>query len=404
VRILHLIDPASPGGGPGTLRLIAEALPRTTGAVHDLLIVGNSRHLAMARRCGLDPRGRITAPLNRPALARGGLQAYLASWEPVHGQYDLLHAWTLPAARLGRFGLGRRAMLATALLPPPPERGGIAARVLAPLRGRPMPVLAGTAHIRRTLEAAGWDPDLITLMPPAVDGDAIGPEQRTLLRQGWGADETTFVVALLGEPSAWADGKLAINAVGRVVLTGKDVRLILDHRTASTDDLRSWLGRLGVDQFVVIDDAVAEPWRVVAGIDAALVASRHGARPAEPAVSSMLWVMAAGVPVIAQAVDSCAGIIEDGATGLLCKPGSYNHAAACILRLYDDAREAKRIGESARTKVERSFAIADFAARLDTVYAQCARGEPIRLADPAARTPEPNKRARTPVARTASPR
>jgi glycosyltransferase involved in cell wall biosynthesis len=371
VRILHLIDPASPGGGPGTLRLAAEALSRSGGADHDVLIVGNSRHRALAGRCGLETRGRLGAPLNRPALARGGLRSFLRACEPVHGRYDLVHAWTLSAAGLGALVAGRRPLLATA----------VAGRVTRPVlrRLRSVPVLAATDSVRRDLEAAGWDPGLLSLLPPGVDRDGIGLEQRGLLRERWGADETTFVAGLLGEPPARLDGVLAMNALARVALSGKDVRLVLHHEATAPHDLRRWLGRLRLGEFVVVDDAAAEPWRIVAGLDAALIASRCGHRAAGASVTHLLRAMAAGVPVVAEAAHSFTGIIDHGTSGLLFEPGDINGAAAGLLHVYDRGREAGELGDAARAVVDQRFDIAGFAARLDAVYEQCVRGEPIRV-------------------------
>ena len=242
-----------------------------------------------------------------------------------------------------------------------------------------VPVLAATDAVRRDLEAAGWDPKMLSLLPPGVDREAIGLEQRALLRERWGADETTFVAGLLGEPPARLDGVLAMNALGRVALSGKDVRLVLHHEATAPHDLRRWLGRLGLGNFVVVDDAAAEPWRVVAGLDAALVATRFGGGAAGPSVTPLLWAMAAGVPVVAEAAHAISGIIDDGTSGLLFEPGDINSAAACLLHLYDRGGEAAGIGDAARAVVDQRFDIAGFAARLDAVYEQCVRGDPIRV-------------------------
>jgi glycosyltransferase involved in cell wall biosynthesis len=385
VRILHLIDPASPGGGPGTLRLAAEALSRSAIADHDVLIVGNSRHRDLAGRCGLETRGRLGAPLNRAALAQGGLRSFLRACEPVNGRYDLLHAWTLSAAGLGALGAGRRPLLATVF-------DGLASRPLR-RRVRSVPVLVAADAVRRDLEADGWDPGLISLLPPGVDREAIGLEHRGLLRERWGADETTFVVGLLGEPPARLDGVLAMNALGRVALTGKDVRLVLHHEATAPHDLRRWLVRLGLGDFVVVDDAAVEPWRIVAGLDAALVAARSGHRVAGLSMMPVLWAMAAGVPVAAEASPVFSDIIDDGASGLLFEPGDINGAAACLLNVYDRGREAAGIGDAARAAVDERFDIAGFAVRLDTVYEQRVRGERIQVPDTPAKRSRVNKLA-----------
>jgi glycosyltransferase involved in cell wall biosynthesis len=295
----------------------------------------------------------------------------LAATEPVCGGYDLLHAWTLPAAGLCVQEAGRRPVLATAVT-------GHAARRLR-RRLRSVPVLGATEAVRRGLEAVGWASGLLSLVPPGVDRDTLGSQPRALLRERWGADEATFVVGLVGEPPARADGRLAMNALGRVILSGKDVKLVLHHEATAPDDLRRWLGRLGLGDFVVIDDAVVEPWRILAGLDAAVIAASSRAREVEPSVMPVLWTMAAGVPVVAQATASIKGLIEDGASGLLFAPGDVHGAAACLLRVYDRSREAARMVDAARAMVERQFDIAGFAARLDAVYAQCVKGEPIRV-------------------------
>ncbi|MHC4420685.1 MAG: glycosyltransferase [Planctomycetota bacterium] len=378
MRILHLIDPASPAGGPGTLRLAAEALARTAGADHDVLIVGNSRHLRSARRCGLKTRGRLGAPLNRPSLARSGLRSYLAASETVGRGYDLLHVWTLSAAGLAVMEAAGRPVLATAV-------AGSAASVPRTLRRRllSVPVLAATAALGGDLEAAGWASGLLS---PGVDRGAIDPQQRVLLRERWGADETTFVAGLVGEPPAWADGRLALNALGRVALSGRDVKLVLHHEATAPDDLRRWLSRLGLSDIVVMDDAVVEPWRIVAGLDAALVANGIRARAAAPSVTPVLWAMAAGLPVVAEATASIRGLINDGASGLLFAPSDTHGAAAHLLWAHDHSREAARIGDAAQATVERRFGVGGFAARLDAVYEQCVKGEPICVPEVA---PEP---------------
>jgi glycosyltransferase involved in cell wall biosynthesis len=388
VRILHLVDPASPGGGPATLRLVAEATSRAGGAVHDVLIIGNTGHLRLAGRCGLSPRGRIAAPLNRPGLGRAGLRSFLRAWEPVTGGYDLLHAWTLPSAALAL--LEGRPLLATVLVVPE-EAPGVAGRwVIRRLRRRSVPVLAADPILRGRLEAAGCGPGQVSVVPPAVDGEVIGFEQRALLRERWGADETSFVVALLGEPLRWADSRFVVDVLGRVALTRRDVRLVLHDAMTEAGGLHPWLGRLGLGDLVVVDGTACEPWRIVAGLDAALVAGGTC-----PGVLPMLWAMAAGVPAVAPATGPITAVVEDGRNGLLFEPGDVNGAAARLMELHDDAGAAARIGGAGRTLVERRFNPDDFAARLNAVYAQCRKGEPIRVGavGPATETGDPSARS-----------
>ena len=349
MRILHLIDPASPGGGPCTLRLAAELLARLPGAHHDVVIIGNSGHLELARGCGLAPLGRLAPALNRPALGRGGFRRLLRSYERAWGVYDVIHAWTCSAAR----------------------------------------VLPGGANV--VVESVG----------PAVDGHAVNLDERALLRARWGADGTTFVVALLGEPAARADGPFAVDTAVRVALTSRALKIVCHHSAMLWRGLRRWLGRLEVENLVVADDEVAEPWRVVAGLDAALYAARPQRRPAarplfaareagpprwlawaletlpggagldeeqQPGVAPLVWAMAAGVPVIAQSTDDTRNLVRHDDNGLLFAGGDINGASAALVALHDDAERARRLGAAGRELVDRRFRPADAAARLGAMY------------------------------------
>lgn len=366
MRILHLIDPAHPGAGPCTLKAAAEAVSRTPTFDHDVLVIGNAGHLAMARRCGLNPRGRIGAPLNHPVLARDALRSFLQSYERARGRYDLVHAWTPVAA--AAVPAGRRVLVASI---------GAGWRLWSAARARQ-----------------------VAEIPAGVDGAAVDTEQRALLREQWGADETCFVVGVLGEPAGAVGGEVVLNAAGRAALTGRDVRVVLHHEATVLGGLRRWMPRMGLGRLVVVDDRVIEPWRIAAGFDAAVLAhgpraaprSRRrwhrlvppvlqavttGDRPGPPGSLPGLWAMAAGVPVIVERSHPVGGLIEDSNSGLLVAPGSFNNIAARIVDLFDDPHKAGSIGAAGRALVETRHRADVFAKRLATVWEQIRRGDPI---------------------------
>ncbi len=358
MRILHLVDPAAPGGGPCTLKLVAETLARVGGR-HDVLIAGTSEHVALARRCGLTPLGRIRAPLNRPTLARSAIGRVLRHRERWGGRFDVIHGWTPSAAAAAVLATRRHPILATA------AAGCRTAGVdLGMIARRGVPVLAATPATAARLLAGGYPPQLVTVLRPAVDPASVSMEHRRLLRESWGADETTFVIAHFGEPGPATDGVHAMLAAGRAALTGKDVRIVIDHRVAPASD-RMTLLRAGLTDLVVIDDRVSEPWRVVAGLDAACTLQRRRRRelwsPELP--GPLLWAMAAGVPVIAE-TRHAGDWLEDGSTGLVTANGDSNRTAARILDLSDDPARARRIGAGGRVLVARQFASDAFARRL----------------------------------------
>ncbi len=360
MRVLHLIDPSGPGGGACTLKLAADVLASAPEVHHVLLVIGNARHAAQARRCGLEPRGRLGAPLNRPALALGALRGLLRSEERTSGSYDLVHAWTLTSA-VAALRAGARRVLVTAAAAVPLDHADRRRLRRAEVLG------LGPGAVRR-LAAAGVP--VRGALPAVADRGAIDFDQRPLLRQEWGADETCFVVGLLGDPPGAADGESAISAAGRAALAGRDVRLILHHESAPPGGMRRWLRKLRLGHLVVADDRMGEPWRVAAGLDAAIFAPRRapvrgaarwwsppGLRDPwratmPPTLLPLAWAMAAGVPVIGARVEGLEEFLDDGANALLHVPGDFNAASAAILDLFGDHALRRRLGAAARRRIE----------------------------------------------------
>jgi glycosyltransferase involved in cell wall biosynthesis len=73
-----------------------------------------------------------------------------------------------------------------------------------------------------------------------------------------------------------------------------------------------------------------------------------------------LEAQAAGLPVVAQAVDGVPGVVRDGATGLLTSAGDVQAFADAVARLLDDTALRQSMAEAARRFVaeERSFEVA----------------------------------------------
>ena len=68
MKVLHLIDPGSPGGGACTLQLLAEAVDRLRSVDSDVLVIGNRAHRDLAYRCGVPVTGVLSPPINHTTL------------------------------------------------------------------------------------------------------------------------------------------------------------------------------------------------------------------------------------------------------------------------------------------------------------------------------------------------
>jgi glycosyltransferase involved in cell wall biosynthesis len=72
---------------------------------------------------------------------------------------------------------------------------------------------------------------------------------------------------------------------------------------------------------------------------------------------SILEAMAAGLPVVASAIDGVPEAVVDGETGLLTKPGAAQQVADALLRLASDPDLRERLGQAGRRRAEELFSL-----------------------------------------------
>ena len=82
----------------------------------------------------------------------------------------------------------------------------------------------------------------------------------------------------------------------------------------------------------------------------------------------ILEAMASGLPVVASGISGIPLAVEDGATGLLVPERDAEALGAALLRLLEDAQEARRMGERGRRKAEAELTWDLIAARHREAY------------------------------------
>ena len=392
MRILHLIDPSAPGGGACTLRLLATACAQLKDIGHDVILIGSGEAEVLARRCGVPIAGRIAAPLGEPALVRRALRRVIHERERVFGRVDVLHGWTLGSALLAGMAAPDRPRLATLAVGPVT---GIPTRAqLLLLNQYPAKLLAVSPAVADEYRAIGVPSSFLKVLPPGIDVAPVESETRRAVRERWEVDDGTFVVGALAHPIEWSDARQAIDLVGRAALARRPVRVVLHPRVARRADAAQWASRIGLVQNMVFEAELDAPWRVRAGLDAALMirddlnttdvrasgslvglifGGGRRVRPV-PGLLPALWAMGAGVPVITEDVPVMRDVVVDGATGCLVSSRDVNEVTERILCLQDDRTAAERLGAAARELVADRFGVDAFASRLDTTYREAAGG------------------------------
>lgn len=383
MRIVHLADPGSPGGGACALAELSGVIKHTRGAQHTVILVGSRAHEILARRCGLPVHLRVPLPRHLPLLARKTLADRAG---PLIGRSAVVMAWTVRSAALAASAWPGAHVLARVSVAPV-GWAGFDRFLLAPAL-RSVSLLPSTHALAASCAGAGFDPQRTAVIAPAADLLTPGIAARADIRNFWHEEfamhPDTFVVGLLGEPVSWPDARMAVEIVARLALAGRRVRMLLHPAASRRIEALTLLKRLRMLDLAMECDELAEPWRVIGGLDAALVlgvdfraignAIRSAVRPGmavhatprrpSPSVSPIVWCFAAGVPVVAHDLPSNREVIEHDVTGLLVPEHDMNGASDGLARLYDHWPLRQRHSAAATIVARDRFAMPLLAERL----------------------------------------
>jgi glycosyltransferase involved in cell wall biosynthesis len=172
-------------------------------------------------------------------------------------------------------------------------------------------------------------------------------------------------MALVGSLNPQKGQVDAIEAMGKLVAAGRDVRLFF-YGTGGrgyTARLRARVSALGLSDRVEFCGHVADVSARMAQADAVLVTSR-----CEAFGRVTVEAMRAGVPVIGSASGGTVELIEDGRTGLLYPSGDANALASAIARLVDAPDFARRLADAGRNWASPRFGAAQFADALQREF------------------------------------
>lgn len=397
MRVLHLIDARGPGPSSVRAAMLADALPASAQHGHSILALGGGALTRAARDAGWLPQAEVVhAPMG---LGLCSITAALARVRAL-GRIDIIHAWSLGAATLASLlRPSTPCVLTLAHQPAPPALRWLRALVehRADSHARLL-ILPVCNTLRRSLAAAGIDPSHAPTLRPAVPQGRVAFHARAELRTRWKLAEHDRLIALLLDDPAGLHVHRIMVVLGLLhEALGQSTRLrLLVH--PSTPGRRRWsrLTRtMNRHDALLVDDAAARPWDVLPACDAA-IAPAPPASPANPespttpaaaslhapprldsaAALSLLWAMAANVPVVAHATYAHSEILEDRHSALLAHPDRPVHMARQLLRILEDRELAWRLRDTARHECYSLFSPSAHTAALRAVYQQLLSGAP----------------------------
>jgi L-malate glycosyltransferase len=156
-----------------------------------------------------------------------------------------------------------------------------------------------------------------------------------------------------------------LNAMTQVLVRCPDTVLLVGGNGPKKEDLMRTAERLALSQHirwlgVLPQDEVLELYTVMDVLAMPSLYEGFGLAVAE--------AMAAGLPVVASAVEGLTEVVEDGLTGYLVPPGDGKAMAGRLLELLSDPEKAQAMGEAGRQRVLGHFSMERFASSTLAVY------------------------------------
>ncbi|HEU4421113.1 MAG TPA: glycosyltransferase [Pilimelia sp.] len=351
----------------------------TNGAVRDGVVTGAEAVkdappgdlLAEAYAAGLAVM-RVPALVPQISPRRDAAALRVLTSEFARHGYDVVHTHSAKAGAIGRLAAvraGSPRVVHTLHGFPFHEfqawwRRGAYVRIERWLGRRTHALLAvGSAVAAEAVRRGLAAPERIRTIPPAVrDGEAVsGTAARGLARRRLGLPAGVRLVGTVGRidyqkaPEQWID---ALASVG-----GDDVWGIWIGDGPQRADLLARARRRGIaERFRLLGyrEDVAE---LLPALDVFAMASRYEGLPC-----ALVEAIAAGVPVVATAVNSVPDLIEPGETGLLVPPDRPHLLGRAIGYLLDEPARAQRMAAQAQGRLGDRFAPQTLAAVLDDTY------------------------------------
>jgi glycosyltransferase involved in cell wall biosynthesis len=291
--------------------------------------------------------------LDMPAFRR--LRAVVRTFSP-----DLVHAWTLPAARISLLAAGRRPVIASNCL----EKNGRSSLgwLDRMILGRAAAItVAGPSEA-----AAGQEARLpvqkLAIVPPGVasDPEVVAPDRG--LPERLRLPRPARLIACFLPPGELLGALDALWALDILRLLYDDLYLVfygVDPEAAPPKEL---VRRFDLDDRVRFWDRQMPPRSLLSAAELLWVP-----RPAGGASYAALQALAAGRPVIAGPAAALAEIVRPGETGYILPPSEKAALARQTRLLLDDHKLRQRLGEGSRRRAEQ-FSAAAMLEKLGGLY------------------------------------
>lgn len=235
-------------------------------------------------------------------------------------------------------------------------------------------IIAVSTGVEKVLVDGGVDPGRIAVIPDGIDLTPFeGIEKSDYLHKELGFKKSDFLVGIVAHLADHKGHKYLIRATRlladhpriKVIIVGEGPLKMELTRQAEDDEVRDMVFFLGFREDIP---------RILASLDVFVLSSYL-----EGMGSSLLDAMACRLPMVATRVGGIPDVVEDGVNGFLVPARSPEALAKALLRLYEDRKLGRRLGEEGHRIVHSRFSAEAMARRVVALYEETARKKGVRL-------------------------
>jgi glycosyltransferase involved in cell wall biosynthesis len=360
LRAAYVLDSLGPGG---TQRALTHLVRGLAGRGWEQTVVGLGDEDSPLVRGPLEAAGARVFTLGKGAVARGaGLVRLVGLLRRARPDVALtLLPWAdvlgRPAAWLAGAGVVLSSVRARNV--DRPWWWFPLCRLTAPLARRVVFNSREVVPFARARE--GVRPEQVVYIPNGCAGAPLPRDRSALAALGVPGDAP--VVGSVGRLYAQKNHAALLEALalGRGAL-GR-AHLVLAGAGPLRAELEARAARLGLGERVHLPGHVADVPALLAGLDAYAQPSAF-----EGMSNSLMEAMAAGLPVVASAVDGNRELVEHGASGLLVPPGDIPALAGALESVLEDRALAARLGCAAARRMAGAFSIEAMVEAYDALF------------------------------------
>lgn len=209
-------------------------------------------------------------------------------------------------------------------------------------------VVPGNRIAHRLLTEFGEEPKRVEIVRHSIRLPRVAAG---FLPRGWPEEfGQKAVVGFFGRMSREKAPLDFVRVAARVLAVREDVRFVMTGEGPELEPVRREIHRRRLTGRIHLAGFVADAHEWMAACSFTILPSRLDGMPL-----AVLEAQALGKPVIASRVGSVPEMIEDGVTGILCKPGDIEGFAAAALRLLESEELRRKMGTAGQEKVRREF-------------------------------------------------